>query len=206
MKTLSLSPRFLPALRRIAPLAAAVALLAGVSAPASATPLSVLGTAGGWRIKGNHEACVGDRTSSQNGTTLAFAVYASGNAAIVIQNRIWDIPSGTYPVTVSIDRALPSTFQTSFYAEERALILNWAISADEVRRISNGSVFYAQVGAANYQYSLSGSAEMLRAVLNCAGMLSRAANPQAGAPSANPFADTQANPYTPVVSNPFAGR
>jgi hypothetical protein len=184
----------LPALRRIVPLAA-VALLAGIPAPASAVPISVLGSAGGWTIKGNHEACVGDRTFAQNGTTLAFAVYASGTAAILIQNRIWDIPSGAYPVTVSIDRASPSTFQTSFYAEEQALVLNWEISADEVSRVSNGSVFYAKVGAANYQYSLSGSAEMLRAVLNCAGMLSRAANPQAKAPPANPFAETASNPY-----------
>jgi hypothetical protein len=192
----------LPALRRIAPLAAAVALLAGIPAPASAAPLSVLGTAGGWRIKGNHEACVGDRTFSQNGTTLAFVVYSNGAATILIQNRIWDIPSGTYPVTVSIDRVSPATFQTSFYTEEQALVLNWEISANEISRVSNGSVFYANVGAANYQYSLSGSAEMLRAVLNCAEMLRRAANPYAGA-QANPSPNAPANPFAETASNPY---
>jgi hypothetical protein len=185
---------------RFTTLAAAAAIFLGLSAPAAADPLSVLGSAGGWRIKGNHEACVGDRWFAENGTTLAFAVYVSGSAAILIQNRLWDIPAGTYPVTVSIDRGSSATFQTSFYAKEQALVLDWNLTADQISVVAGGSVFYAKVGFANYQYSLSGSAEMLRAVMDCVGGLRRAANPFAGAPSAaaepaNPFAETASNPY-----------
>ena len=185
---------------RFTTLAAAAALFLSLSAPAAAAPLSVLGSAGGWTIKGNHEACVGDRSFAENGTTLAFVAYVSGSAAIYIQNRRWNIPAGTYPVTVSIDRGASATFKTSFYAKEQALVLDWNLTADQIRVVAGGAVFYAKVGSANYQYSLSGSAEMLRAVMDCVGGSGARPTRSPGHASAtgepsNPFAETPSNPY-----------
>jgi hypothetical protein len=156
--------------------------------------LHQIGFVAGWEIKGNHEACLGQHYYAETGTTLAFVSYVSGRSSIYIQNGNWNIPAGVYLVTVQVDRRPPSTFQTTFYAPERALVLNWNMTADEIDAISFGTVFSAKIGSVNYQYSLAGSAQMLQAMLKCVSDLNPYSGVRERTPS-NPFPETPSNPY-----------
>jgi hypothetical protein len=98
-----------------------------------------------------------------------------------------------------VDRTKPAKFPAK--GDGRHVVLIWEISETEINIVSNGAVFRATVGRAEYSYPLNGSAEMLRAVGRCAIDRLSIANPFAKAPSAsappftNPFPETASNPY-----------
>lgn len=197
MKTLS--PRFLPALRRIVPLAAAVALLAGISAPAWAVrstlpDMTHIATIGHWEISADATLCnaIG---AYQNGTELHFTINAKGGAMIGVVNPNWHIPEGSYEVVTQVDRAPPQTATAN--AKDDWLVFSFAMNEPTINLLSYGKTMYLTIGRDRYQYDLIRSEAMLKALGACIGPRIKAANP---------FSDTQTNPYRPVVSNPFTGR
>jgi hypothetical protein len=188
---------FISARRRITTLAAA-ALLAGISAPVAAASSNgewvSLGKTGGWDITADANVCMGSK-SFANGTALYFSINADGRALIMIGNPQWKIPKGSYPITLSVDRVPPVTFDGS--AKGTVVSVSWKLAPEEINLVSHGAVLHATVGKAEYHYNLAGSADMLAALGRCAG--DRMA-------LANPFSGTQpTQAYEPAVINPFAG-
>jgi hypothetical protein len=204
MLSLSL-PSFLPALRRIVPLAAvallagisAPALLAGVSAPASASAGDMVpyATIGHWQLSANDGLCKA-AGEYENGTVLDFSINAWGVAMIGITNPKWRIPEGSYDVAAQVDRASLGT--VSAKAKDTWLYFHFALNEPTINLLSYGKSMYVTVGRDRYQYDLVRSEAMLKALGACAGPRIKAANPFS-AP------DAQANPYKPAVSNPFVG-
>jgi hypothetical protein len=196
------SPQVPPAMKStLLPLAAAAALFLGFSAPASAADdYASLGKAGGWNIIANSIACLGGRDYA-NGTTLSFAIRTDGNGRISIWNDNWSIPKGKYPVTLSVDRVRPVTFEGETGDTGKVVSVWWKLSPDEINLVSYGAVLNVTVGKAEYQYRLVGSEAMLKALVRCAADRMSSANPFADAPSAaappatNPFPETASNPY-----------
>jgi hypothetical protein len=179
--------------------AAAAALFLGLSAPAAADDYVSLGSVGNWQIFKTSTHCTGTG-GFRNGTRLTFNISPSGAATIVIFNNQWDIPEDKYSVTASVDRAQPVTLDA--LGGGKLVQMIWPLTPEQINLMSNGVVFRANVGVASYEYGLTGSGAMLRAVVNCAGDLAAAANPFAGQPSAsappvptNPFPETASNPY-----------
>lgn len=177
-------------------LAAAAALLVNCVAPAMADDRVSLGMVGGWEISKHPSWCSGTGHFA-NGTWLGFNIGTTGAATIVIANDRWNIPKGSYPVVVSVDRTQPVTF--TGHADGVSVTMPWNATADEVNIMSSGAVFRAKVGAVSYEYGLVQSAAMLRAVIGCVADLATFGNPFANVrpdtASDNPFAETASNPY-----------
>jgi hypothetical protein len=176
-------------MKSLLPLAAAAALFLGFSAPASADMAS-LGTAGNWVISADDSLCTA-HAGYQDGTKLGFAINSTGVASLSIQNPTWNIPEGNYSVVSWVDRSAPLKHEAA--AARGWIVWHPAFSLETLNLLSQGAVLYAQVGRQTYDYRLTGSAEMVRAVVLCL---------QQRVAKANPFSGTQG---IPTSSNPFSG-
>src|SRR3954466_5572477 len=80
-----------PAMKSLLPLAAAVALFLGLSAPAAAagSPTKSHGTVGGWDIVSDSAGCAGSKVFA-NGTGLTFIFLFDGGTAISIGSEKWN--------------------------------------------------------------------------------------------------------------------
>jgi hypothetical protein len=188
----------LPTARRRFSTLAAVTLLAGASGKAEAASSDDwvdLGKAGGWDITADASVCMGSK-SFANGTTLYFSINADGRALIMIGNPQWKIPKGSYPITLSVDRVPPVTFDGS--AKGTVVSVSWKLAPEEINLVSHGAVLYATVGKAEYHYNLAGSADMLAALGRCAGDRMALQKPFSGTQPATPA-------YQPTIIKPFAG-
>jgi hypothetical protein len=187
------------ALRRLTTLAAAAALLAGISAPASAGGFVHLQTIKHWKISAAEDLCMA-RGEYVDGTYLQFAIGTKPMVIVAIEDPRWDIPEGRYDVAAWVDRAEPRTF--SAMAGERFVIWDVPLNEEQITVLSRAATLSVRIGKASYKYDLRGSAEVLNALGRCAGERLAAANPFAGTQSNTYQPDT----YQPAVTNPFTGR
>lgn len=175
-------------------LAAAAALLAGVSGSALADWVPY-GKVGGWQVSSGEqfEGCVASG-DYENGTTLSFYINVSGGLSISVSHEKWNIPEGGYEVQAQVDRTKPG--RMSAYGKGTWVMFNLQGSESDFNLLRYGRVLYVTVGAQSYEYNLVRSEAMLKALGQCAASRATSANPFSGAGS-NPPASTE----TP--SNPF---
>jgi hypothetical protein len=183
---------------RFTTLAAAAALFIGLSAPAAADMTS-LGAVGPWQIAADAEVCQAV-APYKNGTQLYFFINANGALVLGVARPNWAIPAGNYQVSVGVD----TTERRSHTAKAADGWIVWEIAAsqDNFNLLSYGRTLYVTVGQQSYQYDLTRSEAMLKALGRCASERFVSANPFAGTPAtreqseqANPFAETASNPY-----------
>jgi hypothetical protein len=173
-------------------LAAAAALSLGFSAPAGAE-LTPIGAVGPWKILADAGLCQAGATY-KNGTQLSFFINTKAELWVSVSSDGWVIPAGDYVVETQVDR--------SQRAKHPAKVIdNWvlwqiAMADHNLNLLSYGRTLYLTVGSQEYQYDLTRSEAMLKALAKCAAERAAAANPFAGStPPANPFAETASNPY-----------
>lgn len=188
-------------MKSLLPLAAAAALFtgftvfAGFSAPATAGEMTSRGTVGPWEMTGGDKSCMA-RKADKNGTHLSFAINAHGEAMIAIENPNWKIPKGKYEVVTQVDRT--EAQRVGAEAEDFFLIFGFHLNEPTLNLLSYGRTLSVTVGTQTYQYELTRTEAMLKALGQCAAPFMAAANPFAGSP---PAARTPASTETP--SNPF---
>lgn len=166
-------------MKSLLPLAAATVLFLGFSAPAQAVPKKAvsLGAVGIWEISSQSSVCLG-QAYFENGTLLTYALYPRGNAQLIVSKAQWDMPKGPVTVIASIDDLPAHSLQAE--ADGMAVAVPWLINEDEIRLSLRVHVLHLEIGSVNYPYDLRGSAEMMRAVLNCRENLNRVTNPITG--------------------------
>lgn len=180
---------------KLSTLAAAAALLVNCSAPAMAGDWTLQGAVGPWQMETTDKVCKA-RTAYKNGTQLHFAINANGAAIIGITNPDWKIPKGSYDVVMQVDRAVPATVSAT--AKDHYLLFQVEFDEPTINLLSYGRTLFVTVGQQSYQYDLTMSEAMLKALAKCAAPLMASGNPfaqSAAPPAANPFAETRSNPY-----------
>lgn len=179
-------------MKSLTTLAAAAALSLSLSAPASADDSwTDRGSVGPWRMASSDTVCkaMGDHN---NGTQVSFAINSHGAAMIILDNPSWNIPKGSYPVVTQIDRTAPQKVKAT--AEKDYLIFEFYLNETTLNLLSYGRKLSVTVGTQVYEYALTRSEAMLKALTACAA-------PRIAAGS-NPFSGT---PSIPASSNPFTG-
>jgi hypothetical protein len=187
----------LPTLAAAAALFTGFTVFSGFSSPASAGDWASRGTVGPWQMEATDKVCKA-RSFHKNGTQLHFAINAKGAAMIGITNPDWKIPEGSYDVVMQVDRAVPATFDAT--GKDHYVI--FAVEFDEptINLLSYGRTLFVTVGQQSYQYDLTMSEAMLKALGKCAAPMMAAANPFSGSP---PAATSNTPASTDTPSNPF---
>jgi hypothetical protein len=187
----------LPTLAAAAALFTGFTVFSGFSSPASAGDWASRGTVGPWQMEATDTVCKA-RSFHKNGTQLHFAINAKGAAMIGITNPDWKIPEGSYDVVMQVDRAVPATFDAT--GKDHYVI--FAVEFDEptINLLSYGRTLFVTVGQQSYQYDLTMSEAMLKALGKCAAPMMAAANPFSGSP---PAATSNTPASTDTPSNPF---
>jgi hypothetical protein len=184
---------------RFTTLAAAAALLIGLSAPAMAVEITLLQTIGHWKVRTVDKLCIATG-EFKDGTLLEFVINAKGALLVSVDNQNWSIPEGhDYEVVMQVDRAEAKTFRAA--ANKTYVYWQMPMTEASVNLLSYGRTLRAQIGKVAVTYDLALSEPALKAVFRCAAPHLDAANPfsNASPPAqsqpANPFVETPSNPY-----------
>lgn len=178
--------------------ACAVLAMTGAARGEDGNSVKVIGNVGQWEVVNSPVHCAAS-AGYQNGTSLVFGVTKDARAFIRVYNKDWNIPTGKYQVAVQVDRSeqVMMTFSVSDVGNRISAFYDLNESAYNL--IANGAILKLNIGGTAYHYSLKGSADMMMALVSCAGQVAKAANPFAGqaAPAEQPAdpVSTPANPF-----------
>jgi hypothetical protein len=184
---------------RFTTLAAAAALFLNASTAVHAGDMTRLPSVDHWKMAADDEVCRAEG-SYLNGTFLHFFINAKGGMYLGVSHPEWSIPDGSYNVTAQVDRAPATTFKAN--ASDGWVVWEIVLNEHDLNLLSYGRTLSVTLGRWLYQYELTGTAAMLKALSKCAAARIAAANPNpfAGSP---PAAASKTPASTETPSNPF---